>query len=254
MKEEIRFNGSLETDGSVSKFFARLVVKMGTKPNIPPFISNLLLLPRSHPKNLECQTENSFTCCIGYDCLEVPSSYLSLQEVIVSNDTSTRMPKHQRDKRKNRKGGGEPYESGEIPDQQKRGSGRHGKSKGRSRGGGGFASIHTPCTTFDEMNLKPDLLKGIYAYGFEKPSAIQQRAIKPIVQGRDVIAQSQSGTGKTAVFSIASLQLLDETSRDVQVLVLSPTRELAEQSQRVMQSLGDFMNVRNITTILEQGE
>ena len=163
------------------------------------------------------------------------------------------MPKHQRDKRKNRKGGGEPYESGEIPDQQKRGSGRHGKSKGRSRGGGGFASIHTPCTTFDEMNLKPDLLKGIYAYGFEKPSAIQQRAIKPIVQGRDVIAQSQSGTGKTAVFSIASLQLLDETSRDVQVLVLSPTRELAEQSQRVMQSLGDFMNVRNITRFWNKG-
>ncbi|KAG7371210.1 DEAD/DEAH box helicase domain protein [Nitzschia inconspicua] len=100
-----------------------------------------------------------------------------------------------------------------------------------------------PCATFDAMNLKKDLLKGIYAYGFEKPSAIQQRAIRPIVQGRDVIAQSQSGTGKTAVFSIASLQLLDETSRDVQVLVLSPTRELAEQSQRVMQALGDFMNV-----------
>lgn len=52
-----------------------------------------------------------------------------------------------------------------------------------------------PCTTFDAMNLKPDLLKGIYAYGFEKPSAIQQRAIRPIVRGRDVIAQSQSGTG-----------------------------------------------------------
>ena len=63
----------------------------------------------------------------------------------------------------------------------------------------------TPCPTFDSMNLKPDLLKGIYAYGFEKPSAIQQRAIRPIVRGRDVIAQSQSGTGKTAVFAIASL-------------------------------------------------
>ena len=101
-----------------------------------------------------------------------------------------------------------------------------------------------PVATFDEMNLKPDLLKGVYAYGFEKPSAIQQRAIRPIVRGRDVIAQSQSGTGKTAVFSIAALQLLDETSRDAQVLILSPTRELAEQSQRVVQSLGDFMNVR----------
>lgn len=101
-----------------------------------------------------------------------------------------------------------------------------------------------PCSTFDDMKLKPDLLKGIYAYGFEKPSAIQQRAIRPIVRGRDVIAQSQSGTGKTAVFSISTLQLLDETSREVQALVLSPTRELAEQSQRVIQSLGDFMNVR----------
>jgi ATP-dependent RNA helicase len=56
---------------------------------------------------------------------------------------------------------------------------------------------HTPCSSFDAMSLKPDLLKGIYAYGFEKPSAIQQRAIRPIVRGRDVIAQSQSGTGKT---------------------------------------------------------
>jgi superfamily II DNA/RNA helicase len=163
------------------------------------------------------------------------------------------MPKQQRDSRKSRKGGA-PYENGEIPEtkdtnthRNQRGSGagnNRKKSSKEKQVGSMFSSIHTPCTTFDEMNLKADLLKGIYAYGFEKPSAIQQRAIKPIMLGRDVIAQSQSGTGKTAVFSIASLQLLDQTSRDVQVLVLSPTRELAEQSQRVMQSLGDFMNVR----------
>ena len=157
------------------------------------------------------------------------------------------MPKHHRDNnRKSRKGESAPYESGEIPDDER--NNRHNRSHRKKHSGNsrrnGTSSIYTPCTTFDEMNLKPDLLKGIYAYGFEKPSAIQQRAIKPIVLGRDVIAQSQSGTGKTAVFSIASLQLLDGTSRDVQVLVLSPTRELAEQSQRVMQSLGDFMNVR----------
>lgn len=48
-------------------------------------------------------------------------------------------------------------------------------------------------TTFDAMELKEDLLRGIYAYGFEKPSAIQQRAVKPILMGRDVIAQAQSG-------------------------------------------------------------
>jgi ATP-dependent RNA helicase len=101
-----------------------------------------------------------------------------------------------------------------------------------------------PCATFDEMNLKADLLKGIYAYGFEKPSAIQQRAIRPIVRGRDVIAQSQSGTGKTGVFSISALQILEESSRETQILILSPTRELAEQTQKVLSALGDFLNVK----------
>lgn len=94
------------------------------------------------------------------------------------------------------------------------------------------------------MGLNEDLLRGIYAYGFEKPSAIQQRAIKPIVMGRDVIAQSQSGTGKTAVFCIGALQSLDTTSNETQVLVLSPTRELAEQTQKVCLALGDYMSVQ----------
>uniref|UniRef100_A0A7S1B6M8 RNA helicase n=1 Tax=Corethron hystrix TaxID=216773 RepID=A0A7S1B6M8_9STRA len=67
---------------------------------------------------------------------------------------------------------------------------------------------------------------------------------RPIIRGRDVIAQSQSGTGKTAVFSIASLQILERNQRESQVLILSPTRELAEQTARVVSSLGDFMNVR----------
>jgi ATP-dependent RNA helicase len=98
--------------------------------------------------------------------------------------------------------------------------------------------------TFDAMGLKEDLLRGIYAYGFERPSAIQQRAIKPIIQGRDVIAQSQSGTGKTAVFSIGVLQMLDSTCNETQALTLSPTRELAEQTQKVLLALGDFMNVQ----------
>lgn len=96
---------------------------------------------------------------------------------------------------------------------------------------------------FDSMDLREDLLRGIYAYGFEKPSAIQQRSIKPIVKGRDVIAQAQSGTGKTATFSISILQSLDISLREVQVLCLSPTRELAVQIQKVILALGDFMNV-----------
>jgi len=69
--------------------------------------------------------------------------------------------------------------------------------------------------------------------GFDKPSAIQQRAIKPIVRGRDVIAQAQSGTGKTATFSIGILQTIDTSVRDTQCLILSPTRELAVQIQKV---------------------
>lgn len=63
-----------------------------------------------------------------------------------------------------------------------------------------------PSSSFDNMELKPDLLRGVYAYGFERPSAIQQRAIIPVVKGHDVIAQAQSGTGKTATFSISILQ------------------------------------------------
>lgn len=90
----------------------------------------------------------------------------------------------------------------------------------------------------------PLLCRRCAAYGFEKPSAIQQRAIIPIVKGRDLIAQSQSGTGKTAVFSIGILQVLDTTSPALQALVLSPTRELAEQTQKVMLALGDYMSVR----------
>lgn len=97
---------------------------------------------------------------------------------------------------------------------------------------------------FDSMGLKDELLRGVYAYGFERPSAVQQRAVKPITSGRDVIAQSQSGTGKTAVFSMGILQMLDTTSSDTQALVLSPTRELAEQTQKVILALGDFMNVQ----------
>jgi len=100
------------------------------------------------------------------------------------------------------------------------------------------------CENFDDMNLKEELLRGIYAYGFEKPSAIQQRAIVPVIKGHDVIAQAQSGTGKTATFSIAILQKIDVGLRECQALMLAPTRELAQQIQKVVMSLGDYMGVQ----------
>jgi ATP-dependent RNA helicase len=98
--------------------------------------------------------------------------------------------------------------------------------------------------TFESMGLKDNLIRGIYAYGFEKPSAIQQRAITPIITGRDVIAQAQSGTGKTATFSISALQSVDTALRETQVLILSPTRELAQQIQKVCLALGSYMSVQ----------
>jgi len=97
---------------------------------------------------------------------------------------------------------------------------------------------------FDNMNLAEDLLRGIYAYGFEKPSAIQQRAILPLCKGLDIIAQAQSGTGKTATFTIGILHSLDFSLLECQALVLAPTRELAQQIQKVVLALGDYLNVR----------
>ncbi|KAF2850835.1 P-loop containing nucleoside triphosphate hydrolase protein [Plenodomus tracheiphilus IPT5] len=88
--------------------------------------------------------------------------------------------------------------------------------------------------SFDNMALKAELLRGVYAYGFERPSAIQQRAIMPVIKGHDVIAQAQSGTGKTATFSISTLQKIDSSVKACQALILAPTRELAQQIQKVV--------------------
>ncbi|TVU27595.1 hypothetical protein EJB05_19088 [Eragrostis curvula] len=99
-------------------------------------------------------------------------------------------------------------------------------------------------SSFDQMGIKDDLLRGIYGYGFEKPSAIQQRAVLPIINGRDVIAQAQSGTGKTSMISLTVCQIVDTAVREVQALILSPTRELASQTERVMLAIGDFLNIQ----------
>jgi len=98
--------------------------------------------------------------------------------------------------------------------------------------------------SFDDYDLDENLLRGIYSYGFEKPSAIQQRGIKPILDGRDTIGQAQSGTGKTATFVIGTLQRIDFGVRGCQALILAPTRELANQIQKVALALGDYQKVR----------
>lgn len=97
--------------------------------------------------------------------------------------------------------------------------------------------------SFEELNLNADLLRGIYAFGFEKPSIIQQRGILPVIQKKDTIAQAQSGTGKTATFSIGLLQRIDPTSPQCQAIVLAPTRELAQQINKVIFCFSEFLKV-----------
>ncbi|KAG5030830.1 hypothetical protein JHK85_014812 [Glycine max] len=107
-----------------------------------------------------------------------------------------------------------------------------------------FTSYDEVCESFDAMGLQENLLRGIYAYGFEKPSAIQQRGIVPFCKGLDVIQQAQSGTGKTATFCSGVLQQLDYSLVECQALVLAPTRELAQQIEKVMRALGDYLGVK----------
>lgn len=94
------------------------------------------------------------------------------------------------------------------------------------------------------MDLHESVLRGIYSYGFEKPSAIQARSIVPMSAGRDLIAQAQSGTGKTGAFTIGLLQRLDMSIKGPQVLVLAPTKELARQHNTVITSIGDHLGVK----------
>eukprot|EP00918_Siedleckia_nematoides_P044788 GHVU01097955.1.p1 GENE.GHVU01097955.1~~GHVU01097955.1.p1 ORF type:complete len:233 (+),score=30.13 GHVU01097955.1:429-1127(+) len=98
--------------------------------------------------------------------------------------------------------------------------------------------------SFDGLGLHPDLLRGIRGYGFEKPSAIQQRGIKPILDGHDTIAQAPSGTGKTATFVIAALQLIECSLKECQALIVGPTRELATQTNKVVASLGQHLDFK----------
>ena len=108
--------------------------------------------------------------------------------------------------------------------------------------------------TFDKWdkldNIKDDLLRGIYAVGFETPSPIQQKAIISMFEKNDVVAQAQSGTGKTGAFSISILNLLDITQNTTQALILAPTRELALQISGVIKGLGEYMDGLKIQLLI----
>jgi len=103
--------------------------------------------------------------------------------------------------------------------------------------------------SFDFFNLKDKLLRGVYSYGFECPSIIQQQSIPPILEKRDLIAQAPSGTGKTGSFTIGILQMIDETMNRVQAILVAPTRELACQINSVILSLGTYMELKTCLAI-----
>jgi len=96
---------------------------------------------------------------------------------------------------------------------------------------------------FVDFKLKDELLRGVFAYGWESPSPIQARAISPMISGKDLIAQAQSGTGKSGAFLISSLQAVDAQIQATQALILAPARELAKQIADVAQNLASHMKI-----------
>ena len=111
--------------------------------------------------------------------------------------------------------------------------------------------VESQINIWDDLNLKETLLRGIYSCGFEKPSEIQKKAILPIINGNDVIAQAQSGTGKTGAFTISTLQCIDPELNETQAIIIAPTRELASQIFKVLNTLSIFFT--NLKTHLLVG-
>ncbi len=93
-------------------------------------------------------------------------------------------------------------------------------------------------TTFSELGLSAELLEAIHDVGYEAPSPIQEQAIPPLLEGRDVIGQAQTGSGKTAAFGLPMLQYVDPSDDEVQGLVLTPTRELCIQVTQALRTYG----------------
>ena len=97
--------------------------------------------------------------------------------------------------------------------------------------------------SFEDLSLKENLLRGIFSYGFEVPSAIQSKSIPFLKSGKDVIAQAQSGTGKTGAFVIGSLERVDPDVKGTQIIIISPTRELSKQTTDVVCELSKYMDI-----------
>ena len=94
---------------------------------------------------------------------------------------------------------------------------------------------------FEDLDINQNIKKAIAEMGFEEPSPIQAKSIPVILEGKDVIGQAQTGTGKTAAFSIPILEKIDPNDRSLQAIVLCPTRELAIQVSQEIRKLAKYM-------------
>ena len=103
--------------------------------------------------------------------------------------------------------------------------------------------------TFDDLGLSKDVLKAVHDLGFESPTPIQERSIPVVLEGRDMIGQAQTGTGKTAAFSLPILSRIDCKKTYIQALILEPTRELAIQSAEACQNFSKYLKKDTITCI-----
>ena len=103
--------------------------------------------------------------------------------------------------------------------------------------------------SFDELNINENILRGIYAHGFEKPSQIQTQSIPIILSGKDIVAQAQSGTGKTGAFSIGNLCMIDESLPKIQSVIIVPTRELADQVFKIIKDLSSYTKITILKVI-----
>ena len=104
-------------------------------------------------------------------------------------------------------------------------------------------------SNFDELKINENILRGIYSYGFENPSSIQIEAIPKIIGGGDIIAQAQSGTGKTGAFSIGILNKIDDKLEETQSIIIVPTHELADQVLNVINELSKYTEIKTLKVI-----
>ena len=99
-------------------------------------------------------------------------------------------------------------------------------------------------TKFGELTLNSRIVQALVNMGFEEPTPIQQKTIPISLEGKDIIGQAQTGTGKTAAFAIPVLEKIDARLNGVQALIITPTRELAIQVAEEISNIGKYCRVR----------